>query len=116
MTKQEQFFYEHAGYSVAAGETKEQGKERTAKHLATAETWALQEGYTFIEDYEKDADLSWMTSDERREPHECIWIQMRDEAGACVASLCGITDATEAYKRVIRAELASEAMYSITHG
>ena len=61
MTKQQQFFYENAGFSYdPATETQGQGKERCAIALANAETWAVQEGLQFEVEPDRDADDSWM--------------------------------------------------------
>lgn len=109
MTKQQQFFYDNAGYSVAPGETTEQGRERCAIALATAETWAVENGYEWYEGQDVNADLSWMDEDERDEA-EVIYILLMDENAHVVQSLHGITNPTNAYRRVVRAELALEAM------
>lgn len=115
LTKQEQFFYDHAGYSVAQGETKEQGHERSAKALAAAETWAAQNGYTFDCDPDRDADESFM--DDEPQEYQDEWrgtawyMAMIDPDGHVVQSLGGCFGYSD-YKRVVRAELALEEMPS----
>jgi hypothetical protein len=113
LTKQEQFFYEHAGYGVAQGETQEQGHERSARALAKAETWAVENGYTFETCPDYDADESFM--DDESQEYQDEWrgkawyVVMRDELDHVVQSLRGCFGYSE-YERVVKAELALEQM------
>ena len=113
LTKQAQFFYDHAGFSVAQGETKLQGHRRSAKELADAETWAVQNGYTFAIESDSDADESFM--DDESDEYRAEWsgkawyCVMYDEDGNSVQSLCGCYGHDD-YKRVVKAELALEQM------
>ena len=43
-------------------------------------------------------------------PHETLGCVLRDEHGKALASLWGICGATDSYRRVVEAELASEAL------
>lgn len=111
LTKQEQFFYDHAGFSVAPGETTEQGHERSARELAAAETWAIQNGYRFLISPDSDADESFM-DDEPAEYQElwrgkAWWCAMQDEEDRVVQSLGGCYG-DSSYERVVKAELALE--------
>lgn len=45
--------------------------------------------------------------------HSVEWARLEDEDGNTLASLGGIVDADSAYRRVIEAELASEALYDV---
>ena len=116
VTKQERFFYDNAGHSVAQGETTEQGRERSAKELAAAETWAVQEGYSFVIEPDNDADESFM--DHEPEEYQCEWrgkawvCLMFNESDEVVQSLSGCYGDSK-YERVVRAELASEQMSSM---
>lgn len=116
MTKQEQFFYNNAGYSIntSAGETPEQGKIRGAVRLAAAETWAAQQGYTFSfqSDPEGCIGCDCGSNDCACEngtcnPEVCTMFDADDRYVQSLGSICG---ATPEYRRVIRAELALEEM------
>ncbi len=103
------FFLKSAGYSVAQGETQQQGRQRTARELARAEKWASDNGVTFDWVADEDADPNdWDGEGPIGEVAEgCI---ARCASGGTLASLWGIWDADTAYRRVVQAELASEAM------
>jgi len=108
MTKIEQFFYDHAGFSWnPATETQEQGRERYAKALAAAEHLALEENWHY--------DWDWDNYDCGHAKGECSgrpeYCQLWDaERASLLASLSGICDADDNYRRVVQAELAVEAM------
>lgn len=116
LTKQEQFFYDNTGTSWnPATKTQEEGKLRGTRELAAAETWAVQNGYTFACEHDNDADESWM-KDEPAEYREkwaghAWWTAMYDAEGTLVQSL-GASYGDDKYKRVVRAELALEEMLS----
>ncbi len=116
LTKQEQFFYDHAGTSWnPATETQEQGKIRGAREYAKAETWAAQNGYTFDAEPDQDADESWMdneTQEYRDEWSGKAWCMvMYTPEGEHCQSL-GACYGDHDYKRVVRAELSLEEMPS----
>lgn len=104
MQKRIQFFAEHAGYATPPG------KMGTAKLLAKAEEWASAEGVEFQVYDDPDADLSFMSEEEQREPHEVIQIIATHPENGRTAALSGIVDATPNYRRVVAAELALELM------
>lgn len=117
MTDAEQFFYEHGSYSYdPLTETPEQGRERCAAELATAEAWAkaVSAEYRW---YESDIDSSDF-SDEA--PVWRLWDCSMHVDGECAASLGAIDfgrdgepghgyGILEPYARVVQAELAAEA-------
>ena len=110
------FFYQHAGYSHnPETETAEQGRLRCAVELAEAETIAERLGYSFEWEWDSDPDLSWMSDEEREQDHEvlCCRIPDPDTPRYSLASLSGITDPDRSYRRVIEAELASEAITAL---
>ena len=128
MTRDEKFFYDHAGYSVGPGETKRQGKTRGAKRLALAEQYAKDHDWVFEWEYDQDGcsgcdcgstECACASGDE----HETLCCILRDSepsmhdsygrprGGAVLASLGGICSVTSDYRRVVEAELALEAVY-----
>lgn len=114
MTKQQQFFYDNAGYSVAPGETTEQGRERCAVALATAETWAVQEGLHFEVAPDADADDSWMDSESQAYQDEwrgkAWYVAIWDSEGRNIIAALGGCYGDKTYERVVKAELALEAI------
>lgn len=116
LTSDQFFFYQNAGYSYdAKTETPEQGRIRCAKDLAEAETVGQRLGYEFEWDFDECPDLSWMSDEEREQEHEVLCCRVVDPENPrySLASLCGITDADSNYRRVIEAELASEAIAAL---
>jgi hypothetical protein len=117
-----QFFREHAGYVVGQ-------RALCALSLAKAEHWADVAGIEFVTMPDWDADASFVDTWSEREQeewrkhdHECVSVLAFvpcPEHGTdckharCVASLGGIFDADNNYLRVIRAELASEALQTL---
>lgn len=114
LTRQQQFFFDNAGYSIAPGETEEQGKMRGAVQLAIAEDWARDNGYEF----------KWLPDEAgcigcdcgnpdcacengTCEPEVCI---MKDDDNHVVQSLGSVCGADNKYRRVVEAELALEEM------
>src|SRR5256885_655399 len=110
MTEQEQFFYDHAGYSYKPGESAEQGRRRCAVELAAAERWADANDYTFH--FVDEDDLGSATDEQqtRIETGETIYLQawLTSAANVVVASLGGIEVESDRdpYLRVVKAELA----------
>jgi hypothetical protein len=99
LTPDEQWMYDHAGYSYGQGETPEEWHVASAKRYAAAEKWLRTSGLHFstMPDADADADESW-------------WVGMlHDFDGRLVASVGGCYGDDD-YKRVIRAELALEVM------
>ena len=114
------FFLENAGYATPPG------RAVCALELARAERWAEQEGIEFRLEDDPDADASfvetWPVRDQeawRKQTHACycmICYKPCPEHGwdckhkEVLASLGGIFDPTDDYLRIVRAELALEAM------
>jgi hypothetical protein len=114
------FFLEHAGYATPPG------RAQCALNLARAEMWAEGEDLEFLEQpddetafcycddphckYHEGSDHTWETV--------CVALVRPCEAhgtecrhAECLASLSGIMEPDRAYLRVVRAELAAEAMH-----
>jgi hypothetical protein len=107
------FFYENAGYSYdPKTQTPEQGRIACAKALAEAEAVGKRLEYSFEWDWDECPDLSFMSDEEREQEHEVLCCRIVDPETArySLASLCGIVDPDHNYRRVIEAELASEAI------
>ncbi len=121
LTLDERFFYDHAGFSYGNGETISQGKRRCAIALAAAEAWAALNCCHF--EWEDDADGYpthacvggvwgfWHDPGDGNlmRIENCESCTLHDDAGKVLQSLCGIWDADSNYRRVVQAELASEA-------
>jgi hypothetical protein len=121
MDPDEQFFYDHAGYSFDPKKDKdaEAGHVRSAKALAAAERWlARQPGHTIT--WERDEDYN---PDDYERPMPaigwgCIVSVNGERRPPGTESLWGITFGDETqnepwfnpYARVVVAELASELM------
>ena len=106
------FFREHVGGVV--GEA-----ERGGLALTRAERYAADHGWTVVWEDDPDADWSWMTEREQKQPHEVYVALLYDRDPAdrtsrlrprILASLGGIFDPSPQYRRVVEAELALEAM------
>jgi hypothetical protein len=96
------FFSQHAGYAPGR-------KLKGSLQLAQAECAADRMGWTTQWILEPDADLSWLTPEERNQPHEVYCATMTSPDGDHQATLCGIVDPDRADRRVIKAVLAMEA-------
>ena len=110
MTSAERFFWKHAGFCYdPKTETKAQGKRRCAESLAQAEQYANNLNFEF--EWEFD-DMPWDPGDTDYVPTEVLCCRIIDPKNPrySLASLCGIADPDENYRRVIEAELASEAL------
>jgi hypothetical protein len=120
MNERVAFFYKHAGWSYdPAKETPHDGRLRGAVALASAESWASRVGLSIS--WEDD----WSVGNHQQEygeayddgePDTCEAALARNERGDVVASLSCIDGADAAYRRVIEADLALEAMGSMLHG
>ena len=98
LTPDEQFFYDHAGYSHDPRvETEEEGHTRCARGMAAAEARARGRGWRAV--WERDR---------MARGKECCAVY--DERGVVVASLTGIGGATASYRRVVEASLAAEGL------
>lgn len=117
MNKDEQFFYDNAGYSYnPMKETPEQGRERCAAHLASAEQMAHEQDCTY-QWYIDDLDSRQFSS---KRPYYKLWYcLMRDADRKVIGSLSGVDFGRDKepwgdpYRRVVEAELASEHFYKL---
>jgi hypothetical protein len=114
------FFLENAGYATPPG------RAVCALELARAEQWAEQEGIEFRLEDDPDADASFVETWPlryqkvwKKQSHSCYSVicyrPCPDHGWDCkhkevLASLGGIFDPTDDDLRVVRAELALEAM------
>jgi hypothetical protein len=114
------FFLENAGYATPPG------RAVCALELARGEQWAERNGIEFRLEDDLDADASfvdtWPLKEQRewkKRDHSCCrmvcYRPCPDHGWDCrhkevLASLGGIFDPTDDYLRVVRAELALEAM------
>lgn len=127
MNKVEQFFYDNAGYSYdPATETPEQGREKSAILLASAERWAQETGYDFIWDIDPDASSADWIDDKKdggkyRKPWQVWFCSMLNERGKTVQSLHAIDFGRDgqpwgnSYRRVVEAELAMAEWQSVVN-
>jgi hypothetical protein len=112
------FFYANAGYSYdPKTETAEQGRQRCAEILASAEEHFIASGWhlEWQDDWDIGSHRDFYGEDScyaKREPRTCEGAILKDSAGNVLASLWCIDNATMDYRRVIRAELASEAQHN----
>ena len=117
MNQAERFFYNHAGFSYdPKTETSEQGKVRCAKELAETERVAKNLSWycEWTNDWGVGSHKEYFGADSAyadREPETCESCRLLDESGEYLQSLGCIDDADANYRRVIEAELASEALY-----
>ena len=110
MTKLEQFFFDNAGVGWnPQTETKQEGQARGAAELAKAMHYALDKGWTF----EWGADDQRCNCGKKNCGHTVEYCQLEDASNGnhILGSLSGICGATAAYRRVVEAELALEAMH-----
>lgn len=104
------FFQQHAGYSVPPG------RAMCALSLARAERAGKEAGLTFVWDHDGNDSSEWSDDPEPWLTWECLCYDANEDV---VASLCGIdfgrdgTPWNDPYKRVVEAELASEALAAV---
>jgi hypothetical protein len=108
------FFFRYAGWSYdPAKETKQAGRWRCARALADAEAYAKDHGFSFQWEIDETCDSSeW---EHEGEPYAVWSCLARDAEGNVIGSLGGIDFGRDGepwgdtYRRVVEAELASEA-------
>lgn len=114
LTADQQFFFDNAGYSYSPGkESKALGRTRCAVALAAAEAHGREQGWAVEWEQEQEIDLSWMTDEERAQPHEVLCAVLLDSAGKVLDSLGNIVDPSREYGRVVEAELCAGAMVEV---
>jgi hypothetical protein len=105
MLRAYRFFFANAGYIVGQ-------RAVCALQLARAEQYADDNDWQTEWVDDDCPDLSWMSEQEQAQPHEVLGCVLKDADGNVLASLWGITDPDAGYIRVVKAELASEAVYN----
>jgi hypothetical protein len=108
------FFIKNAGYSYdPKKETPFKGRVRCARALAEAEKRASAEGCSFEWEQDDSTNREWTDEGAEYYTWRCL---MRDSLGVVLGSLCGV-DFGEGgepwdnpYRRVVEAEIASEAL------
>ena len=105
MLRAYRFFFAYAGYIVGQ-------RAQCALGLARAEQYARDNGWEAEWVADDCPDVSWMSDEERQDPHEVLGCILRDANGNVLASLWGITDPTVGYMRVVAAELSEEAIHN----
>jgi hypothetical protein len=115
MNGRERFFYDNAGYSyLPSAETEEQGHINSAKALAVAEQYAEDRGWWC--EWSPDECPGCDCEDSQccccmGTRHVSTRLSLWDEyGGRCLGSLGGICEPSTEYRRVVRAELALDAM------
>lgn len=103
------FFKENAGYATPPG------KSQCALNLARAEDYARDKEWEYTWEWDESGcigcDCGSKTCDcSTGAEHETLGCVLKDADGYVLGSLWGICGATREYKRVVQAELASEAM------
>ena len=120
------FFLANAGYCTPPG------RATCALSLVKAERDAARRGIEFVTMHDNDADASFVDTWNEREQerwrksdHECVGVMAvlpcKEHGTECkharqLASLWGIFDPDAHYLRVVRAELASEALSNLKGG
>lgn len=103
LIKDMRFFREHGAQLVGHA-------SRVGLDLARAEREMEKRGWTVEWHWDDDADWSWMDERQRKQEHEVYYAVLKDRKGEVLASLGGIFDPDNKYRRVVEAELASEAL------
>lgn len=106
------FFFEHAGYSHAPDETPEAGKIRGALSLARAERHATRKGWyvEWADDWEVGSHVAGAPEAYDVEPDTCEIATLYNRHRHMLGSLGCVDNASDDYRRVVAAELASEAI------
>lgn len=111
----EGFFWANAGYSYKPPQTPEEGRRECATSLAAAERWGSDNGLSFEWREDDQTQESFRKLRRGEDPYN-LWVCIcRAESGEVRAALGGIDFGGkdpwgDSYRRVVEAELASEAM------
>lgn len=114
LTSDERFFYENAPFSYGKGEAQEQSQVRCARELARAERDGRKAGLSF--DWSVDAEVDSSEFSDEMPPWQLWQCVAYDADGTMCASLRAIdfgrdgTPHSSAYRRVVEAQLADEAL------
>jgi hypothetical protein len=117
LTTDQRFFFDWAGWSYKPGEeSPAKGRTRGAVRLAAAEAYARKELWHVTWERESQPDVSWCVECENGNHDtykhmnavECAVLYGAD--GKVLDSLGNIDRPSAAYRRVVAAELALEAM------
>lgn len=104
-----EFFKKHYGAaSRKPGESEAAAARRNSKSLARAEAEANARGWRV--EWQQDPEPYEMGDAEIEMPSEVLGAVLRDGDGNVLASLWAIGDPSRSYRRVVEAELASEAL------
>ena len=113
MNRDEQFFYDHAGFGYdPKTQTADEGRTECAKQLAAAELAFMRCPGAACGWFDDDSSAAELRR-ERERFKTCEYAVLTIN-GENVTSLHAITDATDAYRRVVRAELALEVIDQLT--
>ncbi len=104
--KDYQFFRDEASYVVGQ-------RALGAIQLARAEAYAAEQEWEAI--WQDDPEPYDCEGDQCGHYHEVYGCILQDNRGNHLDSLWGIGDPSSAYRRVVEAELASNAMYEAQH-
>lgn len=115
LNSDERFFYENAGYSYASGTDEEEGHILTARALAHAETYSRNHSWYVVWDDDPEGCIGCDCDSpdcpcSTGEPHNVQAAILYDENDKVTGSLGAICEPTAAYRRVIAAELALDAI------
>ena len=88
---------------------------KNAMDLARAECEGLAREWRVQWEDDSDPDLSWMTTRERKDPHEVLCAVLVGPSKSVgysdvIDSMCGIVDPDRNYARVVEAEMVSDAL------
>jgi hypothetical protein len=109
-----QFFYDNGAIYIDPTPEQQQDREDRAKELAEAEEMAERLGWRSLWVHDQDGELDRPT-DEAGNPfgEEVFVCDLVDANGDHLACLCGIWDPSEAYCRIVAAELAEDALSAL---
>ena len=103
LTADEQFFHDHAGWSHGVDERPEAGRVHGARRLAVAEQRSRDLCWRVV--WEQD-DIRVNHPDDEVPPQTCEQAVLLDADDEVRAILGCVDDPSEAYRRVVAAELA----------
>jgi hypothetical protein len=108
LTTDEAFFFRNAGYNHGPGESPAEGRTRCAIALAAAELVFMRSDATC--EWVDDVDGAHDAKHDGLKFKTCEGCIIRSADGNVLTSLWSILDAGNKYRRVVRAELASDCL------